>query len=154
MPFHSLRSKATPITLTLLRVTVGVVMAAHGWLKIAHYSQWLDNMANMGIPAPEMMLPLSIAGEFLGGLGLIVGLLTPLAALGAASTMAVAIVTVHLENGLMAKDGGFEFPLTLLMASLFLAARGAGPFSLDAVLARFRSKAAGPEAAPSSAAAA
>ena len=99
----ALRERVEPIAMTLFRVTVGVVMVAHGW-----------------------------------GLGLIFGLLTPIAAAGVAFTMLVAILSAHIQNGLLAKNNGFEYPLTLMMAALWLMMRGAGPFSVDALLARRR----------------
>jgi uncharacterized membrane protein YphA (DoxX/SURF4 family) len=46
--------------------------------------------------------------------------------------MLIAILTVHLGHGLFTKNGGYEYPLTLLLASLFFAFHGAGPISFDA----------------------
>ena len=80
------------------------------------------------------MVYLAIAGEFFGGLGLALGFLTRLAALGPVCTMLVAILTVHVGHGLLAKNGGFEYPLVLLLASAFFAINGAGAWSLDAAL--------------------
>lgn len=132
------REKLQVITLTTLRISVGIVMAAHGWMKLSDPAATASAFRNMGVPAPEVSVYLAMAGEFLGGLGLIVGLLTPVAAFGILSTMTVAILVVHLPNGLMAKNGGFEYPLTLFMVALYFITRGGGPFSLDALLkARF-----------------
>jgi hypothetical protein len=91
----------------------------------------------MGIPLPAVSALLATAGEFLGGLGLIFGLLTRVAAFGVFCTMAVAVFVVHLPNGLLARNNGFEFPLTLLCAAFFFIAAGAGPISLDAWFGRF-----------------
>jgi putative oxidoreductase len=77
---------------------------------------------------------LAVTGEFVGGLGLLAGLLTRVAALGPVCTMVVAILTVHLGHGLFAKNGGYEYPLTLLLVSAFFAFNGAGPISMDALL--------------------
>jgi putative oxidoreductase len=126
------------LTLTLLRVGVGLILAAHGIQKLADPSGTASAFANMGIPFPELSVWLAIAGELLGGLGLLVGLLTPIAALGPVCTMLVAIVFVHAGNGLFAKDGGWEYPLTLLLASLYFAVRGAGPVSVDAMIRKAR----------------
>lgn len=70
----------------------------------------------------------------MGGLGLAAGLLTRVAALGPVCTMVVAILSVHLGHGLFARDGGYEYPLTLLLVSAFFAFFGAGPISMDAQL--------------------
>jgi len=142
---QKLRSKGEVPALTIFRVTVGVIMVAHGWMKITNVEQWVGNLGQMGIPAPEVAVWLAIAGELGGGLGLIVGLLTPLAALGVFFAMATAILSVHIDNGLFAKDGGFEYPLTILVAALFFVMRGGGPVSLDALVARSRGRTHGRE---------
>ncbi len=137
---NDLRKKAEPYATTLLRVVVGIVMVAHGWDKLTNIDQWTDNLTALGVPAPGINVWLATAGELGGGLGLLVGLLTPVAAFGVASTMAVAILSAHIKNGLLARDNGFEYPLTLLSAGVFFMAHGAGPFSLDALVAKMRKK--------------
>lgn len=123
--------KLRPVALTILRITAGVVMAFHGWLKLQDYQGWEQNLGNMGMPWPEVFAPLAIAGELAGGIGLILGLLTPIAALGVLSVMVFAILMVHLPNGLLAKDGGFEYPLTMACVALYFVVRGGGPISVD-----------------------
>ncbi len=126
------REKFEVTAWTLLRLTVGVIFVVHGWGKLTDVSATAEQFAGMGIPAADALVWLAIAGEFLGGLGLIVGALTPIAAFGTFCTMAVAILAVHIENGLLAQNGGFEYPLTMLVVSLAFIARGAGPISVDA----------------------
>lgn len=123
--------KLRPFALTILRITAGIIMMVHGWLKLTDYAGWQQNLTNMGMPEPEIFAPIAIAGELAGGIGLIVGLLTPIAAAGVLSTMLTAIFLVHLPNGLLAKDGGFEYPLTMACVALYFVVRGAGPISLD-----------------------
>jgi putative oxidoreductase len=118
--------------LSILRVIAGIIMAAHGWQKLTGFEQWKAAVVDMGIPFPAVSAPLAVAGELAGGLGLLVGLLTPIAAFGVLSTMAVAIVTVHLPHGLFAKNNGYEYPLLMLCVAMFFMLRGAGPISLDA----------------------
>jgi len=133
----SIRNRLEPVALTLLRLSTGIIMAGHGWLKFKDLNTTIQQFAGMGIPKGAVYL--AVAGELGGGLGLIVGLLTPIAAFGIFCTMATAILKVHLKNGLFAKDGGFEYPLTLAMVALFFIFHGAGPFSLDALFCRKKS---------------
>ena len=94
--------------------------------------------ANMHIPAPLAFL--AIAAEFFGGLGLILGCLTRVAASGIGINMLVAIVTVHGTFGLFmnwtgAQQGeGFEYHLLVLAMVAFLMIRGAGALSVDRAL--------------------
>jgi putative oxidoreductase len=133
-------TKGGVAALTLLRVIVGVIMVAHGLQKLAGFSEWQANVAKMGLPLPEVSAALALAGELAGGMGLLLGFITPIAAFGVSCTMAVAILTVHASHGLFAKDGGFEYPLTLLATALFFMLRGPGPYSLDALLQRSKRK--------------
>jgi putative oxidoreductase len=94
----------------------------------------------LGISAP--LAYLAIAAEFFGGLGLIVGFLTRIAALGIAITMAVAMVLVHSQYGFFLnwfgdKQGhGFEYHLLAVALSVIVIVYGAGAFSLDRALYR------------------
>src|SRR5688572_3913941 len=98
---------------TVLRIVVGVVMAAHGFQKLAEFGQWHAQVTKLGIPMPDIAAPLAIAAELLGGLGLIFGLGTRIAGFAVFCVMIVAIATVHLDHGLFAQGGGFEYPLVL-----------------------------------------
>lgn len=130
------RRALTPFALLALRVGVGVIMVVHGWGKLTHWDAWRDQVVALGIPAPNIMAGLAVAGELAGGAGLIVGLITSVAALGILGVMTVAIATVHAGNGLLAENNGFELPLTLGLVALLFLVRGGGRFSLDALLAR------------------
>lgn len=107
-------------------------MAVHGWAKLSDVAGTAQSFARLGLPAPQALVYLAVAGELFGGLGLAAGFLTRIAALGPLCTMLVAILTVHLGNGLLAKNGGFEYPLLLLLVSAFFAVNGAGAWSFDA----------------------
>jgi putative oxidoreductase len=89
----------------------------------------------MGVPMAGLVGPGVALLEFAGGLALIVGLLTRLAAVGLASTMLGAMVLVHLPAGFFLPDGG-EFVLSLLGSSVVLVLTGAGAWSVDGRLAR------------------
>jgi putative oxidoreductase len=92
----------------------------------------------MHIPAPLAFL--AIAAEFFGGLGLILGFLTRIAAFGIAVNMLVAITAVHSTFGFFMnwsgtqRGEGFEFHLLVLAMTAFLMIRGAGAFSVDRAL--------------------
>ncbi len=125
----------------LLRVPVGVILAAHGAQKLFGWfggyglegtGQW---MASIGLEPGYLMALLAGSAEFFGGIALILGLLTRPAALVSAFTMVVAIFSVHFSNGLFSSNGGYEFALSLLAATAALAVQGAGRYSLDTVIA-------------------
>ena len=120
-----------------LRVGAGVIFAAHGAQKLFGWfggyglegtAGWMESI---GL-APGLLMAAAAGGaEFFGGLMLIAGLLVRPAALALAFTMLVAIVTVHLSNGLFMANNGYEFGLALLVISVALAIRGAGSVSVD-----------------------
>jgi putative oxidoreductase len=133
---------ATPVTrldavgLTLLRVFAGVVMAAHGWQKVQTFSEWQQQVVDLGVPAPEIAARLAVVGELGGGIALILGLLTPVAGLLILGVMATAIATVHAGNGLFAANGGWEFPALIAMVAIYFVVHGGGPISVDALVER------------------
>jgi putative oxidoreductase len=131
-------SRRTELVLTLLRVVTGLILMAHGVQKLGAPAETARSFAGMGIPFPEVAVVLAIIGEFVGGLGLALGALTRIAALGPLFTMLVAVSWVHFSKGLFAESGGFEYPLTLLLVSLVFVVHGGGPYSLDAWVARMR----------------
>ncbi len=134
----NLHLRARSVALLLLRVIVGLIMVVHGWMKLTNIEATASGFADMGIPAPEAGAYLAVCGELLGGLGIIVGLLTPIAALGVLCVMLTAIGFVHLPHGLLAQNNGFEYPLTIAAVAGYLMVRGAGPISLDAWWAKRR----------------
>jgi putative oxidoreductase len=91
-------------------------------------------MESIGL-APGILMAAAAGGaEFFGGLLLIAGLLVRPTAFILAITMLVAIITVHLQNGLFMSNNGYEFGLALLVISMGLAVRGAGSLSVDSLL--------------------
>ena len=136
----TIRHGASVVTLTALRVGVGIVMLVHGWDKLTSISDWQQSVAQLQLPLPEVLAYLAVAGEVLGGIGLIAGVLTPLAAFGVLCTMLVAVFAVHLPNGLLARDNGFEYPMTLALVAAYFMTFGAGPISVDALVNRLRSE--------------
>lgn len=131
---HDAREQLSAIALTALRIGTGAIMAAHGWQKLGGFAQWRGTVEGMGLPAPELFAALAMIAELGGGIALILGALTPLAAAGVLVVMIVAIATVHGGNGLFVAEGGWEFALVLGLISLFFLARGGGPYSVDALV--------------------
>ncbi len=130
------------VALTALRLAVGGILAVHGWAKLMDISGTAQSFERLGMPVAQTLVYLAIAGELFGGLGLAFGFLTRVAALGPLCTMLVAIVTVHTGHGLLAKNGGFEYPLVLLLVSAFFALNGGGRLSLDALFEQRASRSA------------
>lgn len=125
-----------------LRLPVGIIFMAHGAQKLFGWfgGYGLEGtaqfMESIGLQPGYQMAMLAGGAEFLGGLALIVGFLVRPAATTLAFTMIMAIVTVHLGNGLFMANNGYEFALALLAATVSLVLSGAGRLSLDAHFSR------------------
>jgi len=122
----------------LARLTVGLVFIGTGWGKLHSLGDVTDFFASLHIPAPGFNARLAASTEFFGGILVLVGLGTRLAALPLAFTMVVAILTAKRGDisGLTALVGFEEWSYLVLF--LWLAVAGAGPLSLDALVSRFR----------------
>lgn len=124
----------------VLRVPVGIILIAHGAQKLFGWfgGYGLEGtgqfMASLGLEPGYLMALLAGSAEFFGGLALVLGVLTRPAALISAFTMAVAMFTAHIGNGLFMANNGYEYALTLLVVTVALAIQGAGYFSVDALL--------------------
>lgn len=127
--------------LTVLRMFVGIIFAAHGSQKLfgwfgggglAGTAQWMESI---GLAPGNLMALLSGGTEFFGGLALIIGLLARPAALGLSFTLLVAIFSVHIRNGLFMANNGYEFALALLGGTLAVLLEGAGKLSADRAIA-------------------
>lgn len=125
--------------IALLRIIVGILFVAHGGQKLFVYGMagTTGAFTQMGIFLPGIMAPFITLLEFFGGIALIAGFLTRLVGLGLALDMLGAIAFVHIKGGFFMPTG-YEFALTLLVASLGFAIAGAGAFSIDSWLANRR----------------
>ena len=131
--------KLREIGLALLRIILGVVFFAHGYLKF--FKMGVDGVVgfftSLGIPAPTVAAWGVTMLEMVGGVALILGIFTPVLGVLFAIEMAGVIFFAKRGQGFMGPKG-YEFELTLLVASLALALSGPGAFSLDKAFRRRR----------------
>jgi putative oxidoreductase len=128
------------IGLLIIRLVIGVLFIGHGSQKLFGWfggyglkgtGGWFESI---GVKPGVTMAILAGLAELIGGILFALGLLTPLAGIMIAGTMAVAIVKVHAPNGLWATSNGYEFNLTLLAVAIGIALIGPGQYALDAFL--------------------
>jgi putative oxidoreductase len=125
--------------LLLLRLAVGLTIAVHGSQKLFG---WFDGggleatgqgFTAMGYPSGETMALIAGLSEFFGGVGLVLGLITPLAAAAVLGTMINAVVAVHWDAGFFAPEG-YEYPMLLGLGAASLALTGPGGYAADRFL--------------------
>lgn len=144
--FRKLLTTPNDVTLTILRLVLGIVFLAHGSQKVLGWFGGYGFSATMGFFTQVMHIPaifafLAICAEFLGGIGLILGALGRIAAFGIACNMVVAFTLVHSHFGFFMnwtgqqKGEGFEYHLLALAIALVLMVRGSGAYSVDRALA-------------------
>lgn len=133
--------RLTPYAPVVIRVVVGVVMVAHGWQKLTDMGPAMFGSGMLepnGIPAPTLVGWLVTWVELLGGIMLIVGLATRIAAGLISIVLLGAIVLVKVDLGLIAEMGamlpGAELDLALLAGAFALMMMGPGRPSLDHAL--------------------
>ncbi|MGP9693460.1 DoxX family protein [Brachybacterium sp. AOP25-B2-12] len=126
-------STVRDIGLLIARVVLGVVFVAHGWQKIDQFgiAGVTENFRGLGVPLPELAAPFIAYLELIGGILLIVGLLTPIVGVLLTLDMVVAAILVHVSNGLFIDQGGWELVGVLGAGALALAAAGPGRLSVD-----------------------
>jgi putative oxidoreductase len=122
-----------PLALLVMRLALGAVLVGHGYAKVFgglhHHAQLV---AGLGLPAWTAYL--SSFTEFLGGILVLLGLFTRLAAFAICINLCVAIAKVNFHNGLMG-NGGYEFPLALAALAFALIFLGGGPIAFDHIRA-------------------
>lgn len=135
------------ISMTILRITLGLVIFPHGaqklfgWFGGHGFAGTMHHFTeNMGIP--YIFALLAVLAESFGALGLIVGLGTRIAALGVGATIGVAAIMVHVQHGFFMNwfgkqaGEGFEYHLLVVGMAIALLISGGGKWSLDRLLAK------------------
>jgi putative oxidoreductase len=133
------------LTTAVLRFVLGVVFFVHGAQKMLGWFGGYGYSGTMGFFTGVMHIPaifafLAIVAEFFGGIGLIFGFLTRIAAFGILSNMIVAVAMVHGQFGFFMnwtgaqKGEGFEYHILAIAIAAFLLVRGAGAVSVDRLL--------------------
>ncbi len=144
--FRKLLATPNSPALAVVRLALGTVMFAHGAQKALGWFGGYGPAGTLGFFEQSLGIPatlgvLVIAAEFLGGLGLIVGALSRIAAAGVIAVMLGAISMVHVQNGFfMDWSGqqagqGFEFHFLVIAMAVAVLIRGSGALSLDRVVA-------------------
>ncbi|ABL02898.1 DoxX family protein [Mycobacterium ulcerans] len=125
------------VGLLILRLVLGLTMAAHGFNKffgggrIPGTARWFESI---GMKPGKFHATVAAITEVSAGLGLAAGLLTPIPAAGFVSLMFVAAWTVHRPNGFFIVKEGWEYNLVLALSAVAVATIGAGKLSLDWVI--------------------
>lgn len=125
------------VGLLILRLVVGAAFIVHGWPKIQNPFGWMDG--NSFLPrTPGVLQACSAVAEFGGGIALILGLLTPLAALGIFGSMSGAMIMVHIPNHhpfvASGRESSYETVVVYMAVMLLLILIGPGMLSVDACL--------------------
>lgn len=137
LPFtKAITDSLSPYMEPLLRITTGAFLIPHGWGKLfgglEGTAQFFESVGFT--PGYELALAVALL-EVVGGLFLVLGLLTRPVAIAVAVFMAQAAL-FHAPNGFMWNNGGYEYPLFWMIAALFFAVRGGGRLSLDRRIGR------------------
>lgn len=133
-----LTDRLAPWAPTVLRVTLGVIMAVHGWQKLTGMTPagFGNNMLDgLGIPGPVAVAWIVTLIELVGGIALIVGFGTRIAAALIGVVLIGATLLVKLDIGLIAGQGaplpGAELDLALIALAVGVIALGPGRWSVD-----------------------
>src|SRR5258708_4247269 len=133
------RTMSISFGLLVVRVVVGLLLAGHGaqklfgWFGGHGFTGTTGFLKSVGFKPAGFWALLGSLCEFAGGLLLALGFLSPLGAIAIFASMLMAVFKFHWTKGLWSTNGGFEYPLVLLLLSLVLGFVGPGSYSLDAL---------------------
>jgi len=131
----------TDLAMLVLRISVGVVIAMHGFMKLgwvgkggspAGIAGWFDN--SLGFKPGIFWAWVSISAEALGGVLVALGLFGPFPAAAVTADLVVVTIAVHVPKGFWTGNGGWEFPVPLAAGAFAVALVGNGLYSLDGIL--------------------
>ena len=128
------------LALFILQTAVGLTFAAHGaqklfgWWEGPGMAGWEGAMHRMGFRPPRLFAWVSALVEFVGGLMLAIGFLTPLVAAAIVAQAVVIIGRAHWANGFFNQRSGIEYPLLLGAGAAALGLAGPSVLSVDSAL--------------------
>ena len=128
------------LAVLVLRVVLGLLFIGHGAQKLLGWfgGHGLEGTAKwfgeLGLNPPRLWAVIAGLAELLGGVGLVLGLLTPIAAAAIIAVMLMAIAKVHWANGLWITQNGLEYALVNALVAAFIGFIGPGRYALDAFL--------------------
>lgn len=132
------------LLLLALRLYWGWGFQSTGLGKFINHAEVAHYFSTIGVPAPELMVWVVAAIEFVGGWCLILGLASRIITIPLIAILIVALLTAHMHETLMIFSNMTQFvalaPITYLLVSLVVFAFGPGCFSIDALIGRRCSK--------------
>jgi putative oxidoreductase len=120
--------KNIDIALLIFRVVLGAAFIYHGWSKVSDMNGAMMMFSSMGVGTVVAYIASYV--EFLGGVAILLGIMTRLAGFLLTIFMAVAIYMVHLDKGYSMMNGGYEYQLLLIAGVILVGVVGPGKFSL------------------------
>lgn len=123
-------SKLHDITHWGIRASIGAIFIVHSLKKFD--PSWQEWLINMGIP-PELQLPIALA-ELIGGILLVIGILTRISAAIFSIILLGAIFHIRWENGFFISQGGWEWDLAMLAVTLSIIVAGPGRASISHIV--------------------
>ena len=115
-----------------IRLGLAAAFMHAGWLKLMDMNMVIGRFAQAGIPAVLAYLVTYV--ELIGGFFLLLGVFSRYAAILLAIILVVAIFLVHWSHGFGMQNGGYEYPLVLLLSALAITVMGEGAYSVKRLL--------------------
>lgn len=117
------------LALLLMRLVLAAVLLTHGLPKITGFSNTVGFFTSAGVPAPALAAAYATIVETAGGILMLLGVAVDIVGVLIAIDMLGAIIFVHIKHG-FAGQGGYEFPLSVLVIAVSIALMGPGAYSV------------------------